>query len=183
MNVLDVIMLLGLVTGVAIGFVRGLVQQTMGLLSIYVSMVVGVWAHNLFGNAFKSVMPALSWPAARFLGFLTALIIVLNALGFVARDIERNAEWIEKIPPIVNQVGGLTLGFATAAFWLGVLSMALSIIGHAPWVGAEEAGRTLVILVDDSILAYVFRYAFWLGLHTVSPWIPGGLPDILTSPF
>jgi len=183
MNVLDVIMLLGLVTGVAIGFVRGLVQQAMGLLSIYVSMVVGVWAHNLFGDGFKSVMPALSWPAARFLGFLTALIIVLNALGFVTRDIERNAEWIKKIPPIVNQVGGLTLGFATAAFWLGVLSMALSVIGHAPWVGAEEAGRTLVILVNDSILAYVFRYAFWLGLHTVSPWIPGGLPDILTSPF
>jgi len=183
MNVLDVIMLLGLVAGVAIGFVRGLVQQAMGLLSIYVSVVVGVWAHNLFGNAFKSVIPSLSLPAAKFLGFLTALIIMLNALALIARDIEKNAEWMEKIPPMLNQVGGLVLGFATATFWLGLLGVALSVIGNAPWVGAEEAGRTLVTLVDQSILAYVFRYTFRLGLYTISPWIPGGLPEILTSPF
>lgn len=183
MNILDVIMLLGLIVGVAIGFVRGLIQQALGLLSIYISVIAGIWAHRLFGNGFKALFPSLSRPAANLLGFMTALIILLNALGFVARDIEKNASWIEKIPPLLNQIGGLMLGFITTAFWLGLGGTALSVIGNAPWVGAEEAGRTLAALVDDSIMAHVFCYALRLGLYTVSPWIPGGLPDILTSPF
>jgi len=182
MNVLDLIMLLGLVAGVAIGFVRGLVQQALGLVSIYISMVVGVWAHRLFGSGFKALFPALSWPAANILGFTTALIIVLNALGFVARDIEKNAGWGKKIPPLVNQTGGLVLGFATTAFWLGLAGTALSVISQAPWLGAQEAHLSFATLVDNSIMVYVFRYAFRLGLYTIYPWIPGGLPEIFATP-
>ncbi len=182
MNVLDLIMLLILIVGVTIGFVRGLVQQAMGLLSIYISMVVGVWAHRLFGSGFKALFPALSWPAAYILGFVTALIIVLNALGFVSRDIEKNVSWVKKIPPVVNQTGGLALGFATSVFWLGLVGMALTVISQAPWPGAEEAHQSLVTLVDNSVMIYVFRYAFRLGLYTIYPWIPGGLPEIFAIP-
>ncbi len=183
MNILDLIMALGLAAGAAIGFVRGLVQQTLGLLSIYISMVVGMWAHRLFGSGFKALIPALSRPAANVLGFMTALLIMLNVLAFIAREIEENAAWVKKIPPLVNQTGGLALGFATAVFWLGLLGTALDIIGRAPWVGAEEMGRTLVTLVENSFMADALRYTFWLGLYTVSPWIPGGLPEMFSAPF
>ncbi len=183
MNILDLIMLLGLIAGVAIGFVRGLIQQALGLLSIYLSVTVGIWAHRLFGRAYKSLLPALSQPAANFVGFLTALLIVLNALAFLTRDIEKNARWVKKVPALFNQTGGLALGFVTSAFWLGLAGTFLYVVGNAPWVGAEEMGRTLVELADGSILTYVFRVALRLGLYTVAPWIPGGLPDILAAPF
>jgi uncharacterized membrane protein required for colicin V production len=182
MNILDLIMLLVLAAGAAIGFVRGLVQQAMGLLAIYISMVVGVWAHRLFGAGFKALFPALSRPAADVLGLTTALIIILNALGFVTRDIEKNAGWVKKIPPLVNQTGGLALGFATSAFWLGVVGTAMVVITQAPWPGAQEAHQALATLVNNSVMVYVFRYAFQLGLYTIYPWLPGGLPEIFTAP-
>jgi uncharacterized membrane protein required for colicin V production len=183
MNILDLIMSLILVVGVAVGFVRGLVQQALGLLSIYISMVVGVWAHRLFGSGFKALFPALSQPAANMLGFTTALIILLNALGLITRDIEKNAAWVKKIPPLLNQTGGLALGFITSTFWLGLAGTALTVISRAPWLGAEEAHQSLVTLVDNSVMVSVFRYAFRLGLYTIYPWIPGELPEIFTIPF
>ena len=183
MNILDVFMALGLAAGVLIGFVRGMVQQAMGLLSIYLSMVVAVWAHRLFGSGFKSLLPGLTRSSAEILGFVTVLIIFLNVLGFITRDIEKNASWVKKVPPLLDQTGGLVLGFVTSAFWLGLVGTALSVIGHAPWIGAEELGRSLVTLVDHSALATVFRYAFWLSLYTIAPWVPDGLLEIFASPF
>jgi len=182
MNILDLVMLLGLVVGVAIGFVRGLVQQAMGLISIYVSMVVGVWAHRFFGNGFKALFPSLTRASADILGFMTILIIMLNVLGFVARDIQKNARWVEKTPALLDQTGGVVLGFITTAFWLGLAGTALVVISQSPWIGAEETYQTFSTLVNDSFMIYVFRYAFRLVLYTVSPWIPGGLPGIFTVP-
>ena len=182
MNILDLVMLLGLVVGVLIGFVRGLVQQAMGLLAIYISMVVSVWAYRVFGNAFISLLPTLTRASADILGFATVLIIMLNVLGFVARDIEKNARWIEKIPALFNQTGGLVLGFITTAFWLGLAGTALMIISQALWADTEGVLQTFATLVDRSIMIYVFRYAFWLAVYTVYPFMPGELPEILVRP-
>lgn len=182
MNILDLLMLLGFVVGVAIGFLRGLVQQAMGLLSIYISVVVAVWAHRLFGNLFKALLPSLSRPASNMLGFLTVLLIIINVLGLITRDIEKNARWVKKVPPLLNQTGGLALGFATSAFWLGLAGTALVVISQVPWLGAEEAHDSVVTLLQNSFMVYVFRYAFHLGLYTITPWVPGGLPEILTAP-
>jgi len=182
MNILDIVMALGLAVGVLIGFVRGLVQQAIGLISIYISVVVGVWAHRLFGTGFKMFFPALTRASANILGFTTVVIILLNVLSFVTRDIEKNARWIRRIPALINQTGGMLLGFATSVFWLGLISTALNVIGHAPWKGAEEFGRTLVTLVNDSIMASAMHYAFRIGLYPIAPWVPGGLPEIFTIP-
>ena len=182
MNILDILMLLGLIGGVAIGFVRGLVQQAIGLLSIYISLIVGVWAHRVFGNVFQSLFSSLSRPSADILGFMTVLIIVLNAIGFVTREYQENARWIAKIPALLNQTGGLTLGFITTAFWLGLAGTALLIISGVPWLGADKAHSSFADLVNNSLMIYVFRYAFRLVLYTITPWIPGGLPAIFTIP-
>lgn len=182
MNILDILMLLGLAVGVAIGFVRGLVQQALGLLSIYISLVVGVWSHRLFGSAFKALFPSLTRPSADILGFLAVLIIALNALGLVTRDIEKNSRWVEKVPALFNQTGGVVLGFFTIAFWLGLVGTTLIVVGQTPWIGAEEAHHSFVTLVNNSLMVYVFRYAFRLILYTIYPWIPGGLPGIFTMP-
>jgi uncharacterized membrane protein required for colicin V production len=183
MNILDLIMLLGLILGVAIGFVRGLLQQAMGLLSLYISLIVGVWAHRIFGNGFKALFPNLTRPSADILGFMTVLIIMLNVLGFVTRDILKNTRWEEKVPALLNQTGGLALGFITTSFWLGLAGIAMIIISRAPWIGAEGAHLNFKTMVDNSIMINVFRYAFRLALYTVYPWIPGELPTIFTMPF
>jgi len=182
MNILDILMLVGLVVGVMLGFVRGLVQQAMGLLSLYLSMVVGVWSHRVFGSLFVALFPSLSRPSADILGFMLAVIILLNALGFITRDFEKNAQWIQKMPALVNQTGGLVLGFITTAFWLGLAGTALVVIGQAPWIGAEGTHQAIVDLVDGSLMIFVFRYAFQLALYTAYPWIPGELPEIFTMP-
>jgi uncharacterized membrane protein required for colicin V production len=182
MNILDVFMALGLIVGVLIGFVRGVVRQAMGLISIYISMVIAVWAHRIFGSAFMALFSGLTEASANILGFVTVLIIFLNVLGFIARDIEKNAKWVEKIPPLLDQTGGLILGFVVSAFWLGLVGTALSVIGHAPWIGAEELGRSLVTLVNHSVMATVFRYAFWLSLYAIAPWVPDGLLQIFVTP-
>lgn len=182
MNILDILMLLALIIGVAVGFVRGMVQQAIGLLSIYISMIVGVWGHRLFGSGFKYLFPALTRPSADILGFATAMIVVLNALGFVTRDWHKESSWVEKVPALLNQTGGLVLGFFTTAFWLGLAGLAMVIISDAPWVTTEGARDTFAALVDNSIMVYVFRYAFRLALYTIYPWIPGGLPDIFETP-
>ena len=182
MNVLDVVMAVGLAVGVLVGFVRGMVQQAMGLVAIYLSVVVGVWAHRLFGLGLKALLPALTPASANILGFMTVVVILLIILDFVIRDIEKNARWMAKIPPVLNQTGGLLLGFATAVFWLGLVSTALNVVGHAPWKGAEEFGRTLVRLVNGSFMTAAMHYAFRLGLYTITPWIPGELPEIFTTP-
>lgn len=182
MNILDLIMLLGLVIGVLIGFVRGLVQQAMGLITIYISMVVGVWAHRVFGNLFLSLFPALTRGAADILGFTTVVIILLNVLSFVVRDLEKNATWVRKVPALINQSGGLILGFVTTAFWLGLAGTALVIVSQALWVDTEGASQIFLNIVNRSIMVYVFRYAFWFALFTVYPWIPGGLPEVFSQP-
>jgi uncharacterized membrane protein required for colicin V production len=183
MNILDLIMLLALIIGVAIGFVRGLLQQALGLLSLYVSLVVGVWAYRIFGNGFKSLFPNLTRASADILGFVTVLIIMLNVLGFVTRDILKNTRWEEKVPALLNQTGGLSLGFITTSFWLGLAGIAMIIISRAPWLGAEGTQQTFKALVDNSVMIFVFRYAFRFALYSVYPWIPGELPSIFTTPF
>lgn len=183
MNIIDVAMLLGLIVGVAIGFVRGLVQQALGLLSIYISLVVSVWAYRVFGSAFKALFSSLTRASADILGFITVLIFVLNVLAFLTRDIQKNVRWVEKVPALVNQTGGLALGFITTAFWLGLAGTAFIIVSRAPWIGAEEAHQTFVELVDNSIMIYVFRYAFRLALYAIYPWVLGRLPEIFVTPF
>ncbi len=191
MTLFDVLIVLALAGGTAIGFIRGMVQQILGLVYIYISIALAILLYQPIGSVFGFISGgALSPSAMHSLGFVTVLLLAVTTFGFMGREWHKSLE--HPIIARVNNLGGLIFGFITACVWISLAITLLSFAAQTPWSSPTRSGFTLaeappweglrlfvanqltsspLVAVFADLLPYIFA--------TLRPLSPGGLPDIL----
>lgn len=176
LNPFDFLIILALVGGAALGFVRGLVRMALSLLVLYVAAVVAVVGYE-FAGRWISYITTLPTIVSQGLGFLFLLALTAIVLNFVLRKTYRDTE----LPGIrqIDQLGGMIIGFFLATIWIGFSILAIAYILGAP-TGEDSALRlNLVGFFQSSNLIPVFYQFLPIALATLKPWMPKGMPDIL----
>jgi len=178
LNPFDVLIILALLAGVALGFVRGLVRMALSLLVLYLAAVAAMTLYTPLGNWLRYVA-RLPVSISQGLSFLFILALVSVAINFVLRRTYKDTE----LPGVrqVDQLGGMIIGFFLSVVWIG-----FSILVIAYFLGAslgQEVGfqRVMIAYFRQSSLIPIFYRILPVTLATLQPWMPKGLPpDIFT---
>ena len=91
LNPFDFVIVLALVGGVALGFVRGLVRMALSLVVLYVAAALAMVFHPQLGRLINQ-MSGLPLAAAQALAFLIILAAVSILLNFLLRRTYRETE-------------------------------------------------------------------------------------------
>lgn len=174
MNWLDALLILLILTGVGIGFLQGLIRQVLNFLSLYVALAMasyfhlglGDWLQFLAGNISPEVKVVFS-----FLTLLTFGYIVLIALSQRAFP-ETSLEGLR----MMDQLGGLILGFFLISLQIGVALRIFEILGSAFWFQAEGLRLAIQRAMTTSALVPFFRAYLLVIAQTLIPLLPAGLP-------
>lgn len=175
-NPFDFLIVLVLLGGAALGFLRGLVRMALSLLVLYIAAVVATIGYVTVGR-WVSYITTLPTTTSQGLGFLLLLLVTAIALNFVLRRTYRDTE----LPGIrqLDQLGGMVIGFFLATLWIGFSILAIAFILGAPGNEDSTLRLNLIGFFQSSNLIPIF-YAFLpIALATLKPWMPKGLPDIL----
>ncbi len=195
MNALDLLIMVVLLIGMLLGFVRGLMREVIGLFSLYITTLIAAFAYRAVGKFFKLISPRLTQEASESLAFLALMLLIYNFffwsiyLPYKERRERRawrikRAEALKPILGMLDKAGGLGLSFALTCLWIGLgLLITDFVVRVDTWYLPNLEGIRVVLLdaIDGSGLVPVFRQALSIALLTMQPWfIPfGGLPPIL----
>lgn len=180
MNLIDVLIVVGLMAGATWGFIKGVIHQLIGLGLVYLSLVVATALYSSMAPWVSSLVK-ISPQAGGAIAFLFILIVTLNLLALALRDM-RKREY--KFLRLVNQLGGMGIGFLIASVWvaLGVALLHYSVAGSVHWedtsaptlitVPSASFQSTVLKGLANSPLAGAFSSLLPLILSSVSPFAP-----------
>lgn len=176
LNPFDVLIVLGLLAGAILGFVRGLVRMILSLAVLYIAAVLGVTLHRPVSNW---IIYVFGLPRSVSLGLAFILIVILTSaiMNFVLRRTYKDTE----LPGIrqIDQLGGLIVGFFVACVWIGFAILAVAFF----LTGSDTTPTTLqentLLYFRRSALIPVFYDFLGIALVTLKPWMPKGLPPDL----
>jgi uncharacterized membrane protein required for colicin V production len=175
-NPFDFLIVLVLLGGAALGFLRGLVRMALSLLVLYIAAVLATIGYVTAGR-WISYITTLPVTISQGLGFLLLLAVTAIVLNFVLRRTYRDTE----LPGIrqIDQLGGMVIGFFLATLWIGFSILAIAFILGAPGGDGGALRLNLVGFFQSSNLIPIFYTFLPIALATLKPWMPRGLPDIL----
>lgn len=177
-NWLDIIIIILLLSGMAIGFTQGLMRQLIGLAALYIGLVLATQffrpLSQLLGDALNSPANTLS----NAIAFFFILFLIMGIINFFGLDAYKSTKI--HILPFVDQLVGMVLGVASS--WI-VLSVAVNVLVFAVntqvWPGNAELTRAIIKNgLETSRLAEVTSSTLPMIVSTLRPWLPGGLPAI-----
>lgn len=183
LNPFDFVIVVALVGGIILGFVRGLVRMVLSLLVLYVAMVlsmtfygyIGMWINYLTANALpQSVSEALA--------FVLILVLTTSVINFILHRTYKDTE----LPGIrqVDQLGGMVVGFILFSVWIGLAILALAFVLNATDARVGSLRENMLFYFNTSFLIPIFYRLLPIVVATLRPWMPKGLPpDIFTIRF
>lgn len=178
----DILILMGLFAGAAIGFFRGLFRQAAATLVIYLSLVVATLAYRGLSRLLMDLTQQPS-QATDVLAFFLILIIMLVLLTLISRDLLAHIE-IERMGIWVS-ITGMVFGVLNAAIICAVVLIVIrSATGGEDWPGYGGLQAFLRRQALRSWMAYVLRPFMLVLLDLVEPWLFGhSLPPLLLNAF
>ena len=178
LNPFDFLIVLALVGGVALGFIRGLVRMALSLVVLYVAAALAMVFHPRVGMWINS-MSGLPIAVSQGLAFLVILAAVAMLLNFLLRRTYRDTE----LPGIrqVDQLGGMVVGFVLTVVWISLSLVVLAFMLSTPVTADDTFRLSMVSYFQTSNLIPIFYRFLPIALATLRPWMPKGLPpDIFT---
>ena len=178
LNTFDFLIVLALVGGVALGFVRGLVRMALSLVVLYVAAALAMVFHPQLGRLINQ-MSGLPLAPAQALAFLLILAIVAILLNFLLRRTYRDTE----LPGLrqVDQLGGMVVGFLLTVVWIGLSLLVVAFMLSTPVTETDTFRISMINSFQTSNLIPIFYKFLPIALATLRPWMPKGLPpDLFT---
>jgi len=178
----DILILLALFAGAALGFFRGFFRQAAATLVIYLSLVMATLSYRGLSRLLRA-WTGQSSLATDVLAFFLVLAIMLVLLTLISHDLLGHMD-IERMGIWVN-LGGMIFGVLNAAIICAVVLIVIrSSTGGAGWPGYAGAQDFLRRQVARSWMAYVLRPFMHLLLNVIEPWLFGhNLPPLLLNAF
>jgi uncharacterized membrane protein required for colicin V production len=177
LNPFDVLIVLGLLGGVALGFVRGLVRMVLSLLVLYVAAVLALTLYETVGR-WIGYMFGMPRTANLALAFILILVLVSVLLNFILRRTYKDTE----LPGIrqIDQLGGLVIGFFVTSIYIGLAILVIAYVLNALAGDITGFQQNAVIYFNNSALIPIFYNFLPIAVASLKPWAPEGLPDILS---
>jgi uncharacterized membrane protein required for colicin V production len=176
----DVLFLLGMIGGAAMGFYRGLFRSAIGTIVIYVSTVVSTIGYRSLGRLFSGAT-GQGASASDVLAFVILMAVLNILLRLMTKELTAGIDH-ERMGIWVN-LSGMVFGFVNAAVWCAVLLMIMrSATGGDPWLGYQGVQKFFQEQTHNSWMAYVFRPFMRFLLAIIKPWLFGHeLPPLLVN--
>ena len=178
LNPFDVLIVLALLAGVALGFVRGLVRMALSLLVLYLAAVAAMTLYVPLGQWLRYVA-RLPMSISQGLSFLFILALVSFAINFILRRTYKDTE----LPGVrhLDQLGGMVIGFFLSVVWIGFSLLIIAFFLGASLGQGADLQQVMVGYFRQSSLIPIFYRILPVTLATLRPWMPKGLPpDIFT---
>lgn len=175
----DLVLMLFLFGGLAIGFARGLLWEFIGLVSLYLGAVIASQYYSYLSDFLRQL--AGPSPAARLLtagSFLFLLFLVSLIVSWIVMDSLRSTNL--KIFASLDHLGGTTLGLISVSALIILLAPIVTFAVIEPWPrGWPENMRVFLAgELDRSIFLPIFKDLKPLMLESIKPWLPAGLPSV-----
>jgi uncharacterized membrane protein required for colicin V production len=199
MNGFDFLIFAGLLLGALLGFFQGVLRMVINLVSLYLAVVVAIFLYRPMATGLTIIAPNMSQNARETLSFTIILLIIVNVVGFTARDLTIDPKPAKQgvvadversligrltrrfiISP-VNHLGGLGFGFIVTCVWIGLGIILLSFVLQERWPGYDDIRRLLVSGLKTSAMAPYFAQVVAIINSTVQIWTPSGLPPIFSG--
>ncbi len=173
LNPFDILIVLGLLGGTALGFVRGLVRMALTLVVLYVAAVLAMTLYVTVGR-WISYMSGLPVQVSQGVAFLLILIVTAIVLNFVLYRTYRHTE----LPGLrqIDQLGGMVIGFLVTSIWIGLAIVALAFILGVQTTVEDNVRPIMVARFQSSNLIPIFYDFLPIAQATLRPWMPKGLP-------
>ena len=194
---LDFLLIFILVIGALWGLLRGAGRLLIGLFSLYVGLVIALWLYRPLGQFFRDLLPSMSVQGSQALAFVILLFVLVNGISFFTRFFatppeERKRKRRGGIQEAVtkggrrfltgplNQLIGLVLGIVVAIIWISLILAVFQFMLRSGFATGGSAGAFRQHL-DTSVLVPWFNYVLTLIYMTISFWLPGDAPNILSG--
>jgi len=176
----DVLFLLAMIGGAALGFYRGLLRSAVATVIIYVSTVVSTIMYRSLSRLLSNVTGGIN-PATDILAFIMLLAILNILLRLMIKELIEM--WDTDRRPIWSNLTGMVFGFVNLAIVCAVLLLIIrSATGRAEWFGYQGVQRFFRSQTHNSWMAYVFRPFMRFLLAIIKPWLFGhDLPPLLVN--
>jgi membrane protein required for colicin V production len=175
MNWLDFVLLFIVLVGALFGFFQRLVRQIGGLVSLYIGLVLASAFYGHLTNWLGSHFRIMSREVGEVLSFLVIFALVYGLLELIFRRTVPESRLA--FLGVMDQLGGVILGFLATAAQVGVALLILQFVGGITWVRGDSFRLAFLQAFDSSLLAPLFTSYVSLVVGLVQPWLPGGLPS------
>jgi uncharacterized membrane protein required for colicin V production len=197
-NSLDYLLVLILFIGAVWGLLRGAGKLLIGLFSLYVGLVISLLLYQPLANFFRNVLQTMSVSGSQSLAFVFLLLVSVNALSLLTRYLstppeERKRKKKSELQEAVtkggrrfltgplNQLVGLLVGFLVTIVWISLILAVFQFAVRSGWPAANDARVAIQAQLGASTLVPVFGEALNRIYWSVSIWVPGEVPTILSG--
>ncbi len=179
-NWLDLILIILLAVGMAVGYRQGLLREVIGLAAMYLGAILAAQYFQPLANTFKNLFPTTPGTLLNVIAFFIILFSAMGLVNFLAYDAYKMTHL--RILPTLDHFGGLLVGLVST--WV-LLTIAINVIGFSTanqgWAGAETFRIMLKQGITSSQLADATASTLPTILSALKPWLPTGLPAIFNS--
>ena len=179
-NWFDILIIVLLLLGMAIGYSQGLIRQLIGLAAVYVALIL---ATQFFRNLSQGLAGLLRVPPntlSNMLAFFALFLLALTIINFLAQDAYKSTRL--RILPFLDHISGMLLGVVSMWFIISILVSVMTFaVGTQTWLQGESTRQFLLNGLSNSRVAPLTESALSFVLVTLQPWLPGGLPALFSS--
>ncbi len=175
----DIVFLLLLMGGAALGFFRGVFRQGAATLVIYIATVVSTLTYRGLSRLLSNSGPSNA--ATEMLSFILVMGLMILLFLLMINDLIGNID-ITHMRIWVN-FGGMLFGFLNTALVCAVILMIIrSGTAGGEWLGYEGIRVFFQTQARGSWMAYLFRPFMRFLLVIIRPWLFGrDLPPLLIN--
>jgi membrane protein required for colicin V production len=179
MSLLDILIIIILAVGMFLGFMRGLLRQIVGLISLYLTVLLAGFMYPLLGQGIQVLGPNMSTTATEAIAFALLMLLGYTTLNFSIYSSYKETKL--PIPGVLNQIGGMMLGFFLTCLWIGLGLIVINFVaGGKPWLAYDGVRQFLASMLHGSAMLRIFTIFLSVAFITLEPWFYffGGLPPI-----
>jgi uncharacterized membrane protein required for colicin V production len=177
-NALDLIILALLAAGILTGWKQGLVRQLLGMASFYVALVLGAQYHRIVGGWVMAIAPNSVWVVVDTMAFLFLFVVVLLTFTWVGRQVyaDTHIPFFALLDSLTGSVFGILAACLQVIIALSLMRFVLSI----SWIEWESTRQVFLQVFRTSVLEPIFVGAAPMLYVLIRPWLPSGLPALLS---
>lgn len=166
MNAIDLLYILLLLAGLALGFFQGTIKLLVAIIAFYVGIILSSLYFQIVGNFFRR-----RFNSSQEVGEITAFAIILLTSFLLLTIAGLYTFRYAKMPPsldFIDRIIGTVLGLAMGALFLGMLAILLQKLfvfrelgdlGGLPIMAAFQSGvrnSGLVTFFAENILPWIY---------------------------
>lgn len=176
-NWVDIVIIVCLLIGMAIGYQQGVIRQLIGLVVLYIALILATQFFRVLSQWLAGLLRVPPNTLSNMIAFFVIFLLALTLINFLAQDAYKSTRI--RLMPFIDHTAGLILG--VLSMWI-ILSVSIGVItfavGAEGWLQAETTRALIENGVKSSRLAQLTEATLPTIIAAIQPWLPSGLPAL-----